>query len=410
MQRIFSLIRHILQAQQNDLKLRSGHILGRAWAPLHPAARLTQVLFRDRNYNNILLHARNINQKESVFCETTGTFNSSRYFEKRVLQISSELLKLPFSRFSGYITTGGTEANIYALWIARNWSLSFESKQSHWIIPENAHYSCAKALDLLGISISKKHKIHIIPSDSHGTLDFSYLSHIYSQIRNQDLTSPIIIFSTAMTTELGVIDPLHNIHSLISGDAFVFFHVDASFSGFVLPFLDIYQDIFQLPSLRSISLDYHKTLGGPVGSGAIIFAQDFEKYAEIPASYLRDASDYTLVGSRKGSDALAIFSILSVETSSSLQKKNLRARLKARWLSENMSQISEISIVYQPISGYVMIQIPETSREQFEPIFSQFSISSSVSKVAGQSQRFYKIIVRHDTSWRTLKRFVKSLQ
>lgn len=163
-----------------DSRLHKGIVFGRPWTPLRSSARFFSFWFGRYNYNNILLHARNILPNEEIIISDKGTFNFTRYLEKKLIQKIVQLLRLPFHSFSGYVTSGATEANIYAMWIAREWAKSRNVDKTYWIIPDNAHHSIAKALNLLGII----HEIITIETDSLGRANYEKIIESIKKIRS----------------------------------------------------------------------------------------------------------------------------------------------------------------------------------------------------------------------------------
>ncbi len=213
-----------------DARLRKGVVFGRAWAPLRFSAQFFPFWFGKFNYNNILLHARGIFSNDNIQISNSGTFNFTRYLEKKLLQNIVQILKLPFSQFSGYITSGATEANIYAMWVAREWARSkikeLKSNKIHWIVSNNAHYSIRKALQLLDIYDNSNNELITIKTDSLGSANYEKITEHIKKIRDYG-SNPIILPLTVMTTECGSIDPVTKINNFIVKSKFdnIFFHV-----------------------------------------------------------------------------------------------------------------------------------------------------------------------------------------
>lgn len=393
-----------------DSRLRKGIVFGRPWTPLKFSARFFPFWFGKYNYNNILLHAKDISSDEEITISDKGTFNFTRYLEKRLLQKIVQLLKLSLSLFSGYVTSGATEANIYAMWIAREWAKSKNGNKTYWIVPDNAHYSIAKALNLLGVT----REIIAIETDSLGRANYEGIISNIRKIREKG-NDPIILPLTVMTTECGAIDPVIEINKFISGSKIdnIFFHVDAAFSGLLLPFLDEYKDVFSLQSLTSIGVDFSKTIGGPAASGAIIFRPGLEKYVITHAPYLSESTDQTLSGSRKGSDVIAMYSILSVNDFSDIKKDILDASKKAKFLASELSKIEFIKLFYKPTLNYIVFSlvISKKSREEkIRTVLKSYAISSSMVKVGSEQIELFKIITRKDHSYKNIEKLIKDLK
>ncbi len=397
-----------------DSRLRGGMVFGRPWTPLRFSARFFPFWFGRYNYNNILLHAKGISASEDMKISDSGTFNFTRYLEKKLLQRIVQILNLPFSTFSGYVTSGATEANIYAMWIAREWAWELKGNKNYWIIPDNAHYSIAKALRLLGVYDSGNNEIIDIKTDSLGEASYEEIAEHIKKIRDNS-NDPIILPLTVMTTECGAIDPVKEIDKFIIDSKFnnIFFHVDAAFSGFLLPFLEESKDVFSIKSLYSISVDFSKTIGGPVASGAIIFRPGLEEHVITHAPYLSDSADQTLSGSRKGADVIAMYSILSINDASDIKKDILNAIEKARFLAKAISTNSSIKLLYDSTLNYIVFYLTNTSKDKEEKIrkvLKSYAISSSMVKISGIEKEIFKIITRKDHSYKNINKLVSNLK
>lgn len=119
---------------------------------------------------------------------------------------------------TGHIISGGTEANITAMWIAKQ-----ISGKKTILLPKSAHFSFQKIASLMDM------KLVSIPLKNNYTMDTKALQ---KYITND--TAAII--GIAGSTELGTIDPIPHL-SEICLDEHIFLHVDAAFGGFVIPFL-----------------------------------------------------------------------------------------------------------------------------------------------------------------------------
>ncbi len=402
-----------------DSRLRKGLVFGRAWSPLKFSARFFPFWFGKYNYNNILLHAKGISSNEIIKVSDSGTFNFTRYLEKKLLQKIIQIIKLPFSSFSGYITNGATEANFYAMWIAKKWARAKikelkKNSKIYWVIPDSAHYSIIKALHLLDVYNDFNNEIIKIELDSLGRANYEKIIKHIKKIRKYD-NSPIILVLTAMTTECGSIDPIREVDDFINRlkSDNIFFHMDAAFSSFFLPFLEEYSNIFSLKSLSSISVDFHKTLGGPVGSGAIIFRSGLEKYISINVSYLAGNTDETLIGSRKGADVIAVYSILSVNNFSHIRKEVLNTLEKTRFLAKEMHNINFIKLLYEPNLNYIvfsLLNIDEQKEAKLREVLKSYSITSSIVKIVNKKQELFKIIIRNDHSYKKIQKFINDIK
>ena len=96
-----------------------------------------------------------------IGCHTLETsepfFEGTQAIEKELLDICAvDILKGKQGGYDGYVASGGTEANIQAIWIYRNfYQTEFAAKNNEIVIicSEDTHYSIDKAANLLSIAI-----------------------------------------------------------------------------------------------------------------------------------------------------------------------------------------------------------------------------------------------------------------
>src|SRR5262249_34528450 len=145
----------------------------------------------------------------------------------------------------GVVTSGGTVANITALWAARNASLGpqgdFGGVEREGLLaalrhhgyadavvvgPESMHYSFTKAAGLLGIG---ERGLIRVRTDSRGRMDLAALRQTVAacQARGAHI---LAIVGVAGSTDAGALDPLREIAD-IAEEADAHFHVDAAWGG-----------------------------------------------------------------------------------------------------------------------------------------------------------------------------------
>ncbi|MFN6513543.1 MAG: pyridoxal-dependent aspartate 1-decarboxylase PanP [Nostoc sp. CreGUA01] len=206
----------------------------------------------------------------------------------------------------GILVSGGTAANIIALWCARNKSLgaknSFPGVEKSGLAAaldyygyqgavvigsELMHYSFEKAADLLGIGT---HGLIKIPTNGNNQVDLSALRQAVADCQSKNLHI-IAIAGVAGTTDSGNIDSLVDIAD-IAAAANVHFHVDAAWGGPLIFSEQHRQKLFGIERADSVTIDGHKQLYLPMGIGMV-----FMREPHLALSIEKNAS-YTM---RKGS-------------------------------------------------------------------------------------------------------------
>jgi glutamate decarboxylase len=232
----------------------------------------------------------------------------------------------------GAFCSGGTIANVTALWVARNRlfapagdfrGISQEGLASALkhrgadgiavLVSERGHYSFGKAADLLGLG---RDNLIRVQTDSHNRIDLKQLREECRRLQDRNIL-PLAIVGIAGTTETGNIDPLEALADFAL-ELGCHFHVDAAWGGPTL-FSDRYRSLLAgIERADSVTIDAHKQLYVPMGAGMVVFKDPTSLSAiEHHANYIlrhgsKDLGSHTLEGSRPGMSMLvhAGFSII----------------------------------------------------------------------------------------------------
>jgi putative pyridoxal-dependent aspartate 1-decarboxylase len=225
-----------------------------------------------------------------------------------------------FSSSLGVFCSGGTIANISALWVARNRMLGprkgfpgiqevgLSAAMRHLghadlavLVSRRGHYSLRKAADLLGLGRRNLIAVDITPDHK---IDLAALRREIVRLRGQG-AGVLAIVGIAGTTETGSVDPLDAMAD-IAAEQGIHFHVDAAWGGPTL-FSERYKHLLKgIERADSVAIDAHKQLYVPMGAGLCLF-KDVEALAAVEhsAQYVirkgsRDIGKHTLEGSRPG--------------------------------------------------------------------------------------------------------------
>ncbi|WP_298500181.1 tyrosine decarboxylase MfnA [uncultured Methanobrevibacter sp.] len=277
------ILEELSKLHELDCNYGDGRILGSMCTEAHPFAKEVYCKFLDTNLGD------------------PGLFKGTKSIENKVIESIGELLSLDSAY--GNIVTGGTEANLMAIRAARNHARKYKGiVDGEIIIPKSAHFSFKKAADMLNLKIVEAQL------DENYKIDVESLKEVIS-----DRT--VAIVAIAGTTELGLIDPIEEI-SQIAFEKNIYFHVDAAFGGFSIPFLkqrgyDLPDFDFSLLGVCSITVDPHKMGLAPIPAGGIIFRK--EEYLEVMAvdsPYLTVKTQSTIVGTRLGASSAATYAVM----------------------------------------------------------------------------------------------------
>ena len=231
----------------------------------------------------------------------------------------------------GAFCSGGTIANVTALWVARNRlfapSGSFRGIAQEGLarslrrlgcdglailVSRRGHYSFGKAADLLGIG--RDHLV-MVDTDANNRIDLAKLRQECNRLQAENIR-PLALIGIAGTTETGNVDPLEAMADL-AAEVGCHFHVDAAWGGPTL-FSDRHRHLLGgIERADSVTIDAHKQLYVPMGAGMVVFKDPTALSAiEHHAAYIlrhgsKDLGSHTLEGSRPGK-ALLVHAGLSI--------------------------------------------------------------------------------------------------
>jgi tyrosine decarboxylase/aspartate 1-decarboxylase len=275
----------LLDANLNDdIPFDSGRILGSMCTSPHSLASEVFVRYIEKNIGD------------------PGLCASTEKREQEAVNMLAKLLSLEGG--AGHIVTGGTEANILALWTARKLWKKNPALEPEVICGESAHFSLDKAADMLGLRLVK------LPLDGRHRLD-------PERARKAVTAQTIAIACVAGSTSLGAVDPIEEL-SALALEKGLYLHVDAAMGGFVLPFLEslgypspLFD--FRLAGVSSMTIDPHKMGMSVIPGGGIIYrTKALAETINVAVPYLSggESARSTIVGTRSGASVLATWALL----------------------------------------------------------------------------------------------------
>ncbi len=241
----------------------------------------------------------------------------------------------------GVMTSGGTIANVTALWLARNHACGdnlFALTEQGWrgiaiLGSRLMHYSFDKGMDLLGAGAAS---VRRLPVDEHNRLSLPALEAELRHCQEQKI-KVIALIGVAGTTDFGSIDPLPEMAAIARREG-IHFHVDAAWGG-PTAFSSRYRALLAGMELAdTVTLDGHKQLLVPLGTGMLLCREpDLMMAVKREAPYAIRASSFdqgrfTLEGTRPANALYldAAFHLIGEQGYARLIEENYdRARLMA---------------------------------------------------------------------------------
>lgn len=196
------------------------------------------------------------------------------------------------SKSGGNLTSGGSIANLIGLVAARDQS-GIKAKNVHRAViytTQQVHHCVIKAIKFAGLVDAR---IKTIEMDEQYRMKPAKLKQ-QIEADKEDGLLPLIIFASAGTTDLGAVDPLDDIATIAQSNS-IWFHVDAAYGGFFL-LTEYGQKVMKgIAEADSVTIDPHKGLFLPYGSGALL-VKDVQKLYDsqhMSANYLQDTLSAT---------------------------------------------------------------------------------------------------------------------
>jgi glutamate decarboxylase len=220
----------------------------------------------------------------------------------------------------GVFCSGGTIANLTALWVARNQLLK---PTNHYkgayndglaagliehgyrnialLVSKRGHYSLRKSADILGLG---RRNLIAVETNEKNKIRTDSLRETIAELK-KNKTAILAIVGIAGTTETGNVDPLDALADICEEHS-IHFHVDGAWGAPTL-FSDRHRHLLDgIQRADSVVIDAHKQLYTPMGAGLCLFKNEKALDAiETNAQYIirrgsRDLGKHTLEGSRPG--------------------------------------------------------------------------------------------------------------
>jgi tyrosine decarboxylase / aspartate 1-decarboxylase len=217
---------------------------GQMLKPPHPIARAAYALAMSINPNN---HALDGGRASSAM-------------EIEAVAALATMFKLP--RHLGHLTSGGTFANLEALWVAGQLGHTKDGAPKAIAASDQAHYTHSRISGVLGLPFVS------IPSDECGRMDLVVLEALLAT----DIIGTVVV--TLGTTAITSVGPLDQILKLQKKYKFRI-HVDAAYGGYFTLASNLSSEtraaFDAIQHADSIVIDPHKHGLQPYGCGCVLF-------------------------------------------------------------------------------------------------------------------------------------------
>jgi len=357
----------VFPALKKNIDYKQQHALG------IPASYLDEKVFNqnatflsEAPYLSTLIHNPN-----HIGCHTLGSsesfFSGTQEIERELIDICAvDILNGKENEHDGYVASGGTEANIQAIWIYRNYYQQEHSASRDEICivcSADSHYSMNKASDLLAIDLFK------IPVTE-------YTREVTAEAFKQTIEAAkkqnkryFIVICNMMTTMFGSADNVDLFtEQLTQLNCNFKLHVDGAYGGFYYPFSEGQSKLtFENPHITSFTLDAHKMAQAPYGTGIFLIRKGLIEYVNTKQASYVEGDDLTLIGSRSGANAVAAWMILVKNGPFGWQEKVFILQKRTEWMCQQLDALN-IKFFRAPFSNIITIEssfIDEETRSFF---------------------------------------------
>eukprot|EP01090_Pellita_catalonica_P019319 TRINITY_DN651_c0_g1_i4.p1 TRINITY_DN651_c0_g1~~TRINITY_DN651_c0_g1_i4.p1 ORF type:complete len:367 (-),score=61.89 TRINITY_DN651_c0_g1_i4:521-1621(-) len=255
-----------------------------------------------------------------------GTYRVRTHeMEREVIAFFAKLFRANPKDFWGYVTNGGSESNLYGLYIARE---LFPKAMVYY--SESTHYSVRKNIHLLNIPSI------VIKSQENGEMDYEDFENTVRMNRHK----PVIVLATFGTTMKEAKDDIGRIKGILSNLAIQdhYIHCDAALAGSFGPFMQPRLPFDFMDGADSISISGHKFIGSPIPTGVLMAKRSNRDRIAKGISYI-GSFDTTITGSRNGHSPLFLWYALKQLGVEGLQQRYLHSLAVAEYCEAELQKI-----------------------------------------------------------------------
>ena len=243
-----------------------------------------------------------------------GTYETVAKLEREAVDLLGDVAGLEDA--AGYVSSGGTEANVQAVRIARNRA---DTRDPNFVAPASAHFSFRKAAEILGVELRT------------APVDDDYRANVEAVAELADDETALIV-GVAGTTEYGRVDPLDALAG-VADDVGALFHVDAAWGGFVLPFTD-HEWHFGHVDADTMTIDPHKMGQAAIPAGGLLArSSEVLDALAVDTPYLESTDQATLTGTRSGAGVASAVAAMEALWPDGYREQYERSQANAEWLA-----------------------------------------------------------------------------
>jgi histidine decarboxylase len=321
--------------------------------------------------------------------ESTYDLNS-RSLEQEVLNFFADLFHAPVNNWWGYVTNGGSEGNLYGLYVARELYPNGVVYYS-----EATHYSVQKNIQLLNCQSI------VIRKQANGEMDYDDLHQMIQMNRDK----PVIILANIGTTMTEAKDDLNRIKQTLGSLAVKnhYIHCDAALSGTYSALLDLKPGFDFEYGCDSLAISGHKFIGSPIPCGVVLVKKNYKERIGKTIPYIGTV-DTTITGSRNGHSPIFMWYAIKKLGVEGLKQRALESLETAQYVLGRFKQMGvnawcnpdALTVVFPAPSLALKVKwqlatedgmshlicMPGISRTKFDEFLAEFELTLATTGIA----------------------------
>jgi aromatic-L-amino-acid decarboxylase len=275
----------------------------------------------------------------------------------------------------GVLTSGGSLSNLTAIVTARRERLDDDFRDGVIYTSDQTHHSVRKSAVLAGFPESA---VRQIETDDRQEMRLDVLSEAIASDRAAGLR-PFLVVGNAGSTNTGAVDPLDGLADVAQAER-LWFHVDGAYGAFFMLTERGARALNGISRADSITLDPHKSLFLPYGTGALLVRDEqalrrahatFADYMPV-MQHDADFVDFCDLSAELSRDFRGLRAWLPIKL---FGMDAFRAALDekldlARWAAEELRGIEHMEIVCEPRLSLVAFRLvpPGASGEHIDTL------------------------------------------
>ena len=294
------------------------------------------------------LIANSLNRYISVFVAAPGLIQ----LEINVARWFCQMVGYPEGS-QGQLTSGGSMANFIATATARRERLPENFLQGTLYCSDQVHHSVNKAAILAGFPADN---IRVVPSDDLQRISLDRLREMVAADRRAGF-EPFLVVGSAGTVNTGAVDDISGLADLAEEQG-LWLHVDGAYGGFFVLTERGRSRLRGLSRADSITLDPHKGLFLPYGTGCLLVRDGaaLKRAQHVTGEYMPpmqdepDLVDFSAISPELSRDFRGLRVWLPMKLhGAGVFRQTLDEKLDlADWATRELRQIHDIEVVTEP--------------------------------------------------------------